>query len=72
MAKELRCADVGFFPDCPGVMRGETDEEFWADVDRHGREAHKWWDRMAAIRMRVQPRFKKDVEQRVRAAIREV
>jgi len=70
--KELRCAEVGYFPDCPGVMRGETDDEFWADVDRHGEEAHKWWDRMARIRYRIQPGFKDEVERRVKAAIREV
>ena len=25
--KEIKCAEVGFFPDCDGVMQGATDEE---------------------------------------------
>jgi predicted small metal-binding protein len=70
--KELRCAEVGYFPDCPGIMRGETDEEFWADVARHSEEAHKWWERAARIRERIQPGFKEEVNRRVTAAIREV
>jgi predicted small metal-binding protein len=70
--RELRCADVGYFPDCPGVMRGDTDEQFWAEVDRHGREAHKWWERLARIRSRVQPGFSDEAARRVQGAIREV
>ena len=40
MAKEIRCAEVGFFPDCEGVMRGETDDEVLAAAAQHGKEVH--------------------------------
>ena len=53
-------------------MRGDTDEQFWAEVDRHGREAHKWWERLARIRSRVQPGFSDEAARRVQGAIREV
>src|SRR2546430_12421662 len=53
-------------------MRGDTDDQFWAEVDRHGREAHKWWERLARIRSRVQPGFSDEVARRVQGAIREV
>ena len=35
--KEIRCAEVGFFPDCQGVMRGEDEEEVMAAAAEHGR-----------------------------------
>lgn len=38
--KEIRCAQVGFFPDCQGVMRGEDEEEVMAAAAEHGRTAH--------------------------------
>jgi predicted small metal-binding protein len=40
MAKEIRCADVGLYPDCEGVLHGETDEEVMAAAVQHGREVH--------------------------------
>jgi len=33
--KEIRCAEVGFFPDCQGVMRGEAEEEVMAAAAEH-------------------------------------
>ncbi len=38
--KEVHCSEVGFFPDCEGVMRGETEEEIMAAAAQHGREVH--------------------------------
>ena len=42
--KEIRCAEVGFFPDCEGVMRGEDEEEVMAAAAEHGRIAHGMTD----------------------------
>ena len=42
--KEIRCAEVGFFPDCDGVMRGQTEEEVMAEAADHGREVHGMTD----------------------------
>jgi len=42
--KEIRCAEVGFFPDCEGVMPGETEEEVMAATAKHGREVHGMTD----------------------------
>jgi predicted small metal-binding protein len=42
--KEIRCAEVGFFPDCDGVMRGETKEEVMAKAAEHGRKVHGMTD----------------------------
>jgi predicted small metal-binding protein len=42
--KEIRCAEVGFFPDCPGVMRGASDEEAMAAAAEHGRSVHGMTD----------------------------
>jgi predicted small metal-binding protein len=44
MAKQIRCSEVGFFPDCEGVMEGETDEEVMAAAAAHGREVHGMTD----------------------------
>lgn len=44
MAKEIRCSEVGFFPDCEGVMRGESEEEVMAAAAQHGREVHGMTD----------------------------
>ena len=60
--KEVRCAEVGLYPDCGGVMRGETEDEAMAEAARHGREEHGMSD----------ADFTDDVVQRVRAAIRDV
>ena len=38
--REIRCAEVGFFPDCDGVMRGEDDEQVMSAAAEHGRNAH--------------------------------
>jgi hypothetical protein len=35
--KEIRCSELGFFPDCQGVMRGEDEEEVMAAAAEHGR-----------------------------------
>jgi predicted small metal-binding protein len=35
--KEIRCAEVSFFPDCDGVTRGASDEEAMAAAAEHGR-----------------------------------
>jgi predicted small metal-binding protein len=42
--KEIRCAEVGFFPDCKGVMQGESEEEVMAAAAKHGREVHGMTD----------------------------
>lgn len=42
--KEIRCAEVGFFPDCPGVMSGESEEEAMAAAAEHGRSVHGMGD----------------------------
>jgi predicted small metal-binding protein len=42
--KEIRCAEVGFFPDCVGVMRGTSDEEAMAAAAEHGRGVHGMTD----------------------------
>ena len=42
--KEIHCAEVGFFPECEGVMRGETEEEVMAAAGEHGKEAHGMTD----------------------------
>jgi predicted small metal-binding protein len=60
MAKEIRCAEVGLYPDCQGVLRGETDEEVMAAAAQHGRDVHGLRDED----------FTPDVTDRVAAAIR--
>ena len=42
--KEIRCAEVGFFPDCEGVMRGENEDEVMAAAAEHGRTVHGMTD----------------------------
>jgi predicted small metal-binding protein len=42
--KEIRCAEVGFFPDCAGVMRGASDEDAMAAAAEHGRGVHDMTD----------------------------
>ena len=42
--KEIRCSEVGFFPDCDGVMQEETEEEVMAVAAQHGREIHGMTD----------------------------
>jgi predicted small metal-binding protein len=42
--KEIRCAEVGFFPDCDGVMQGASDEEVMAPAAEHGRGVHSMSD----------------------------
>jgi predicted small metal-binding protein len=42
--KEIRCAEVGFFPDCSGVMRGDNDEAAMAAAAEHGRSVHGMTD----------------------------
>jgi predicted small metal-binding protein len=38
--KEIRCSEVGFFPDCQGVMRGEDQAEVMVAAAEHGRTVH--------------------------------
>ena len=40
MAKPISSREVGFLPDCDGVMRGETDEEVMRAAAEHGRTVH--------------------------------
>lgn len=40
MAKTISCREVGYFPDCDGVMRGETDDEVMRAAAEHGRTVH--------------------------------
>ncbi len=42
--KEIKCAEVGFFPDCTGVMQGASDEEAMAAAATHGRGVHGMTD----------------------------
>ena len=42
--KEVRCGEVGLFPDCDGVIRGETEEEVVAKSAEHAREVHGMTD----------------------------
>jgi predicted small metal-binding protein len=41
---EIRCSEVGFFPECQGVMRGEDEEEVMAAAAEHGRTVHGMTD----------------------------
>jgi len=40
MAKPISSREVGYLPDCDGVMRGETDEEVMRAAAEHGRTVH--------------------------------
>jgi predicted small metal-binding protein len=44
MAKTISCSEVGYFPECSGVMRGETDDEVMQAAAEHGRTAHGMTD----------------------------
>jgi predicted small metal-binding protein len=59
MAKEVRCADVGFF-DCDGVVRADTEEEVLALVAEHAKTVHDLKE--------ITP----DIVETVRAAMRDV
>ena len=39
MAKRLACRDHPDFPDCPAIMRGDTEEEIILQAQEHGRQA---------------------------------
>ncbi len=60
--KEIRCAEVGFFPECEGVMQGEAEEEVMAAGAKHGREVHGMTD----------TDFTDENIEKIRAHIREV
>jgi predicted small metal-binding protein len=60
--KEIRCAEVGFFPECEGVMRGEAEEEVMTAAAKHGREVHGMTD----------ADFTDENIEKIRAHIREV
>lgn len=38
--KEIHCAEVGLFPTCDYVGRGETEDEVMAAAGRHVQDAH--------------------------------
>jgi predicted small metal-binding protein len=40
VARSFACRDDGEFPDCPGLVRGETEEEVIRGALEHGREVH--------------------------------
>jgi predicted small metal-binding protein len=42
MAKELRCADVGF--DCQAVINADTEDEVMAQAAEHGKSVHNMSD----------------------------
>lgn len=44
MAKTISCSEVGYFPECDGVMRGQTDEEVMRAAAEHGRSVHGMTD----------------------------
>jgi predicted small metal-binding protein len=44
VTKEFRCADAGLFPDCDGVMQGETEDEILAKAADHGKQVHGMTD----------------------------
>ena len=44
MTKTISCSEVGYFRDCDGVMRGETDEEVMRATAEHGRSVHGMTD----------------------------
>ncbi len=44
MAKRFACRDDGEFPDCPAIMRGDTEEEVILQAKEHGRQAHGMTD----------------------------
>ena len=67
--KEIRCTEVGYFPSCTGVARGETDDEVMQGLFQHGAEAHKW--SVPAVRARLSKKYAAEMGRRARAAIRE-
>jgi predicted small metal-binding protein len=44
VAKRLACRDHPDFPDCPAIMRGDTEEEIILQAQEHGRQAHGMTD----------------------------
>lgn len=42
--KEIRCSEVGFFPECEGVMSGEDEDAVMAAAAQHGRDVHGMTD----------------------------
>lgn len=42
--KEVRCAEIGYFTDCEGVIRGETEDEVLARVADHAKSVHSMSD----------------------------
>ena len=62
MARSLACRDVGLFPDCDEVVRGESEDEVVIRAAEHGRQVHGMTDEQLS-----DPR----AEERVRSLIRE-
>jgi predicted small metal-binding protein len=68
--KQIRCGDVGYFPNCDSTARGETEDEVIQAAFGHAMDAHKW---RTKLRMFVgRGRFVEQATERARAAIREV
>jgi predicted small metal-binding protein len=68
--KQIRCGDVGYFPKCDAIARGETDDEVIQAAFAHALEEHKW---PTKLRMLVgRQRFIEQATERARASIREV
>lgn len=44
MVKTISCSEVGYFPDCEGIMHGETEEEVMRAAAEHGRTVHAMTD----------------------------
>ena len=44
VAKRIWCSEVGYFPECDGLMIGETDEEVMRAAAEHGRKIHGMTD----------------------------
>ena len=44
VVKTISCSEVGYFPECDGLMVGETDEEVMRAAAAHGRNIHGMTD----------------------------
>ena len=68
--KQIRCADVGYFPKCPDAVQGETEDEVMQKIFAHGTEKHRWPMKLRQLVGRQ--RFVDEATARARAAIRDV
>ena len=67
--KQIRCGDVGYFPNCDATVRGETEDEVIGAAFGHAMDAHKWPTKFRMLVRRQ--RFVDAATKRARAAIRE-